>query len=565
MAGETDLVKERLDLADVIGEYVPLKRTGAHFKGLCPFHQEKTPSFIVSPEKGIWHCFGCGKGGDVFVFIQEIEGVAFPEALKQLAERAGVPIRRTSFAQGKESQSKKQRLFEVLGLAAKFYHAVLMQHEAGRRAQAYLAERGVREETMREFELGYAPMRWDTVQKFLQKKGFSVEEMIQAGLVGAGQGGKFYDRFRGRIMFPVTDVQGRIVAFGGRIVPWHATGEEGKYINSPETALYEKRKTVYNLSRAKAVLRGGGAGIVVEGYMDVVMLAQGGVKNVVATSGTAFTTEHIQQLGRYTKTLHFAFDADAAGSAATVGATESALDAGMRVATLVLPAGEDPADIAAKRPQQVQEIFSKPRSLISVLLERMDSEEDGRLAEEHVETLLPLLTRVHNVVLKGEMVREIAERLTIPESDVVRRLSQPSRRIQPIHTVGQEVQYQGDPLSNAERVLLGIMVISPSAREMLWGNLRGELFVDGRLRELYNTMHNLAQKDMNWARAGEEELVAALTSQQQPLVQAVSVLAHEALDRSGAGAAAEAQVLTRALQRRYLSGHLKEIQTSSVN
>ena len=276
MAGETDLVKERLDLADVIGEYVPLKRTGAHFKGLCPFHQEKTPSFIVSPEKGIWHCFGCGKGGDVFVFIQEIEGVAFPEALKQLAERAGVPIRRTSFAQGKESQSKKQRLFEVLGLAAKFYHAVLMQHEAGRRAQAYLAERGVREETMREFELGYAPMRWDTVQKFLQKKGFSVEEMIQAGLVGAGQGGKFYDRFRGRIMFPVTDVQGRIVAFGGRIVPWHATGEEGKYINSPETALYEKRKTVYNLSRAKAVLRGGGAGIVVEGYMDVVMLAQGG-------------------------------------------------------------------------------------------------------------------------------------------------------------------------------------------------------------------------------------------------------------------------------------------------
>lgn len=559
MGDEADQIRERVGVAEIIGEYVSLKRAGAHFKALCPFHQEKTPSFIVSPEKGIWHCFGCGKGGDVFAFIQEIEGVDFREALKQLAERAGVLIRRTAFAQGKESPNKRQRLFELLALAAKFYQTVLRQHEAGKRAQKYLRERGVREETMREFQLGYAPMRWDTMQQFLQKKGFSLPEMMQAGLVGTGQSGKFYDRFRGRIMFPVADIQGRVVAFGGRITLWHATGEEGKYINSPETSLYEKRKIVYNLSRAKAALRYGEPCVVVEGYMDAMMLHQAGIKNVVASSGTALTPDHIQLLSRYTKELHFAFDADQAGDKATIAATESALNAGLRVATIVLPAGEDPADVAA-RGKSVEKIFRRPRSLLTVLLARLTAEARAGKREEQLAALLPLLTRVRNPVFQGELVREVAQALTIGEREVLRLLEETSvGSVPPVAEDGDEPG-AGNAFIEAERQLLGVLFVSASAREAVWAGLTPELFVDGKTQALYTIMHNLAQNTVEWMALDEEALLAMVPNSSQSLARALAAVAADVLDRSPESAAGEAQALVRMLQERYLRSRLADMQ-----
>jgi DNA primase len=220
---ETEHIKERLNVADVVGEYVNLKQAGQSFKGLCPFHNEKTPSFIVSPHRGTWYCFGaCGEGGDIFSFIQKIEGIDFPAALKMLAQRAGVELK----GRDVQTSSRRQRLFDLLAAASAMYHEILMRQGAGQKAKAYLAKRGVEEKSMELFQLGYAPDSWDILQRWLQQKGYTDEEMMAAGLVGRSARGRLYSRFRGRIMFPITDTQGRVVAFGGRITPWHETGNE---------------------------------------------------------------------------------------------------------------------------------------------------------------------------------------------------------------------------------------------------------------------------------------------------------------------------------------------------
>lgn len=547
-------------MADLIGEYVLLKRVGAHFKGLCPFHQEKTPSFIVSPQKGIWHCFGCHKGGDVFAFVQEIEGVDFPEALKVLAERAGVTLEnRGRLRQGSGAQGR-HKLFDLLKAAARFYHTLLMQHEAGRKAKEYLRERGVTEETMREFEVGYAPMQWDGVQQFLGSKGFQVEEMIQAGLAGRSQTGTYYDRFRGRIMFPITDVQGRVVAFGGRITPWQATGEEGKYVNSPETALYEKRSVVFNLSRAKAHMRHHEPCLVVEGYMDALMLWQAGLKHVVASSGTAFTAQHAALLARYTNTLHFAFDADLAGEKATTAATEAALSAGMRVATIVLPAGQDPADVA-REAARAREIFQHPVSLTAVLLKRLAQETQSGKREEQLAVLLPFIRRVRNLVLQGEMVREIATVLALPESEVVKLVGRPPvQRASLDSSALAAPEDSGRPLL-VEHELLGLLIVSPPARQAVWGELTPDLFVDPGSQDLYNTMHTLAEHHlMEWPTIDEEALVALLPPALQSLARALAVEGEERLSHALEGADAEARALLRAQRRQRLRARLDEMQ-----
>ena len=366
MSTETEQIKERIDISDVVGEYVKLKRAGQSLKGLCPFHSEKTPSFIVTPSRGSWHCFGCNEGGDVFTFIQKIEGIEFPAALKMLAERAGITLPERK---GKmQADSRRQRLFDLLEAASHFYQEILMNLKAGTRAKEYLLDRGVFEHTMKEFGIGYAPHSWDALHTWLVKKGYSDDEIVASGLSGRKDQGGTFDRFRGRIMFPIRDVQGRVVAFGGRIVPWHETGNEGKYVNSPETALYEKRRVVYNLSRAKKVLRATKHCIVVEGYMDVVMMVQAGVENVVATSGTAFTSDHVETLKRFTDTLHFAFDGDAAGWKATIAATQSALASGVHVETILLPDGVDPADLAKESSEKLQEALGSTRPLVDVLI-----------------------------------------------------------------------------------------------------------------------------------------------------------------------------------------------------
>lgn len=564
MSQETDTIKERLDLVGLISEYVPLKQAGQSFKGLCPFHSEKSPSFIVSPGRGTWHCFGCNEGGDAFTFLEKIEGLDFPAVLKMLAERTGVTLsKQTNIV----STNRRQRLFDVMGEAAVFYHHILLKHAGGKKALEYLLKRGVKETTMGMFQVGYAPMQWDSLQKWLTKKGFTQDEMVATGMVGRNQTGRFYDRFRGRIMFPVQDTQGRILAFGGRIVPWHETGNEGKYVNSPETELYEKRRVVYNLNRAKRALgrggtpsTGGQACLVVEGYMDVVMMVQAGVENVVASSGTAFTPEHIQQLARFTKTLHFAFDADAAGWKATVAATNVALAAGMAVATVKLPEGKDPADIALETPEKVADYFRTTYSLIAVLLDQFARSSELASREDQLAALIPLLKNVSNPITQGKMVQEVADILHVPEAQVHKLLtaapSQPAIMLTSLPATPEIPVKSFSPEWN----LLGLVMIHAQVRQEVWPRLNAGAFVDPSAQMLYNSLQQLSSAHPDFLTMPSDTLIAALPAGVVSFAQAVVARIEELLEGNDMSAMGEGEALLSSLHKRQLLSRLKLLQ-----
>lgn len=555
MGQETELIKDRLDIAEVVGEYVQLKRAGRYFKGLCPFHNEKTPSFIVSPDKGVWHCFGaCSEGGDIFSFVEKIEGVDFPGALKLLAERAGVALP-TGRPGSKESADKRQRLFDLLDVTARFYHEVLMNQAAGRKAGDYLQQRGVRKKTWELFQLGYAPSGWDTLQTFLRARGYAPREMLAAGVAGESQGGKLFDRFRGRIIFPITDLQGRVVAFGGRIVPWHETGKEGKYINSPETELYEKRRVVYNLQRAKQHLKHDAPCLVVEGYLDVVMVVQSGVENVVASSGTAFTAEQVGQLKRFTNELHFAFDADAAGFKAATSATQTAMTAGLRVSTVMLPAGTDPADIAKRSPAQLKRCLAQHRSLVSVLLERL-REQGGKKKEEYLRELLPLMARAANVVYQGELVQEVAAALRVPESRIISQLQQ----VPMDSPIEAKTEQRGELSVSPEQYLLGLMIVSVAARHELFSELDESFILDDAVRMLYKILQGLFKAEPAFINWSGEKLLEHLPKEQVSYAGTLKVLVEERLERSHRTPVEEGRVLLEGLKRRQLAAQLKCLQ-----
>ncbi|MFA6691722.1 MAG: DNA primase [Saccharofermentanales bacterium] len=558
MSSETELIKERIDLAELVGEYVTLKQAGHHHKGLCPFHHEKTPSFIVSPERGTWHCFGCNESGDAFTFIQKIEGLDFPATLRMLAERAGVEIKQ----QDRGRVDRRTRLYDALSLAARFYHEILMRQPAGKQAKEYLAERGVREETMETFMVGYALHNWDSLNRYLQRKGFSPDEMIEAGLVGRSERGKLYDRFRGRIMFPVYDVQGRVVAFGGRITPWHATGEEGKYVNSPETEIYEKRRIVYNLHRAKHSLRHRETCLVVEGYMDVVMLVQSGINNVVATSGTAFTAEHIQQLKRYTDTLHFAFDSDAAGLHAAQAATQSALLAGLRVATVLFPAGEDPADVARRDPAEVRQCIEQPTPLVEVLLRRLKEMSDAKSRETAFQEILPFIRIVSNIVQQGEMIQSLAEIYHVPETVIIKRLT-----ALPVLTLGDN-NAAGSATAGLEsgmrivsdHYFLGLLIAIPAVRSELLVQAEEQLFLDDRSVDLYKQLRHLATSQPRFLTMTADEVLSVLPPDYVAFAEGVRRIAEEQLSYAGATSEQEGRALLRSLKQRWLERELRELQ-----
>lgn len=563
MSKETELIKERLDIASVVSEYVQLKAAGQHMKGLCPFHSEKTPSFIVSPGRGSWHCFGCNLGGDVFSFVEKIEGLDFPATLKMLAERAGVELpKRGSIA----STNRRQKLFDTMAAASRFYQAVLWQHPEGKKAVEYLLKRGLTEKTIKELGVGFSPIAWDVLRAALEKKGFTVDEMVAVGLLGRNDHGKTYDRFRGRIMFPVEDTQGRVVAFGGRIVPWHETGNEGKYVNSPETELYEKRRVVYNLNRAKHALRGNKAlpagrqaCIVVEGYMDAAMLWQAGVQNVVASSGTAFTAEHIAQLARFTKTLHFSFDADAAGWKATVSATNSALAAGMEVQTIVLPEGKDPADVVVAEPEKVAEYFGQTRSLIAVLLEQFRSSSQLAGQEQQLAALVPLVKMVANPIAQGKMIQEMADSLHVPEQKIHQLLEAQERPTFLPTTALPEAGQVRRP-SHGEWQLLGILLDQPELRATFWPGLTLDLFQDPNAKALVQVLQELAGEHDDFLALSGAELMTALPDAQAPFAQALVALSQERLSLSSEAPAKEAQNLLLGLQRRAISSRLALLQ-----
>lgn len=353
-------IKSKLDIVELIQEFTPLKQSGINFKGLCPFHNEKTPSFIVSREKQFFKCFGCNLGGDIFTFLQKIENIEFPEALKILADKSGVELKHQAY--NPQFQNLKTRLYELHEIATKFYQDQLTNSPVGRNAREYLINyRKLSQEIIAEFKIGYAPDSWDAISKFLKINGFSDNEILQSGLVVQknryNDARNYYDRFRDRIMFPITDHNSNIVGFSGRAMK---SEEPAKYINTPQTVIYNKSQILYGLDKAKKSIRELNFVVLVEGQMDVVASHKAGVKNIIASSGTALTQDQIKILQRYTGNLAMCFDQDAAGVVAGERGIEMAWQSGMSVKVIILPqAIKDPDELVQKSSKAWQEAVNK--------------------------------------------------------------------------------------------------------------------------------------------------------------------------------------------------------------
>ncbi|MEL7568908.1 MAG: DNA primase, partial [Dehalobacterium sp.] len=406
-------IRGKADIVDIISEYVSLKRQGKNYVGLCPFHLEDTPSFSVSPDKQIFYCFGCHKGGSVINFIMEQENLTLPEAAEKLAEKVGVDIpTNISGEQDFAKQSEKRRLVEMHELAADFYHKIIFNTRQGRAPLEYLKKRDINLDIIKEFHLGYAPQSWNSLVKYLLTKGFQEPEMEKAGLVAKSSKGTFYDKFRDRLMFPIKDFRGKVIAFGGRVLG----AELPKYLNSSETPIYNKSQNLYGLNEAAGFIRQYDEAIIMEGYMDVIAAHQFGIKNAVASLGTSFTPEQGKLLKRYTSNVMIAYDADTAGAKATYRGLEILQNLDFRVRVLKLPQGLDPDEFLHKYNYQdwVQLVQNTALSLVEYKMDRAMDKYNAKSIEgkgDIVKELLPDISRVRSQVEKDQYIKLLAKTL----------------------------------------------------------------------------------------------------------------------------------------------------------
>ena len=429
-------IKDRLNVVDVLAGYIKVQKAGINFKARCPFHNEKTPSFYISPERQIWHCFGCLKGGDIFGFIKEIEGVEFPEALRILAQRAGIELESYDPAM----RDEKTKLYEICETASRFFEKQLSQSNVGKRAFEYLTSRGLLEPTIKEFRLGFAPNEWEALTGFLKDCGYKEKEIVESGMAIKREGGSgIYDRFRSRIMFPINDANDQVVGFTGRIFaessdPRSAVGfgeeralakeeSQAKYINTPQTAIYDKSRVLYGLNKSKMEVRKANRCLLVEGNMDVIMSYQSGTKNVVASSGTALTGNHLQVLKRYTDNLDFCFDTDQAGALATRRGIGMALSHNFNVKVVQIgdPECKDPADYVKKYGQAWQKIVDSSKPVVEFYFNKSQKESDIMSPEWKKAILVsvgPLIKRLTSKVEQSHWISQLALSLRAGEADI---------------------------------------------------------------------------------------------------------------------------------------------------
>jgi DNA primase len=419
-------VKQAADIVEVVSAHTDLRRQGARWVGLCPFHEERTPSFSVDAQEKLYHCFGCGVGGDTIKFVQEKEGLAFAEAVELLADRYGVEIQREREDPRAEARRRqRRRLGELLDRTAAFYASYLWDSTEAAKAREYLGERGLAEEVLRAFGVGYAPSAWDQVLMRGQRAGFTVEEMRAVGLVQRGRGGGEYDRFRSRIIFPIRDRRGRTLGFGGRAM---RSDQGAKYVNTAETDFFHKSRTLYGIDLAKDAIARTGRAVVVEGYTDVLALHQAGVAEAVGVMGTAITEEQVATLSGMVDEVVLALDADSAGQEAMLRAQRVAAGRRMRLRVAAMPPGEDPAEMIAgeggaeRFRALVEGAVDLPAFQVGLVLERTDTsspaERDRALAE-----VAPILAGLGETASRNDLVRQVAERLDLEPELVMGRVT----------------------------------------------------------------------------------------------------------------------------------------------
>ncbi|MBI2049917.1 MAG: DNA primase [Candidatus Staskawiczbacteria bacterium] len=419
-------IKNKLNVVDIISSYIKLTKTGANYRGVCPFHSEKKPSFFVSPPRQIWKCFGCGKGGDIFGFVKDIEGVEFGDALRILADKAGIRLKRENV----KLRTQRQRLYEICELACSFFEKQLEQSQVGQKAKEYLLGRGITEESIKKWRLGYSPDTWQGLSDFLVSKGYTRDEIVKAGLA-VQKDSDSYDRFRGRIIFPVFDLNSQPVGFGARVFEkqdGNSKAEEvAKYINTPQTLLYDKSSILYGLNNAKLAVRKKNQCVVTEGYTDTILCHQAGFENTVAASGTALTSQHLNILKRYSENLLLAFDMDIAGDSATKRGINLAQDRGFNIKVIEIYSGaKDPADIILEDPKNWEKLLDEARSIMDYYFDSAFSSFNKETAEGKKgigSIVLPAIKRIPNKIEQSHWIQKLSQKLDVIETAILQELN----------------------------------------------------------------------------------------------------------------------------------------------
>ncbi|MDI6717277.1 MAG: DNA primase [Actinomycetota bacterium] len=523
---DINIVRERNDIVEVISEVVALKKKGKLFWGLCPFHQEKTPSFKVDPSSQLYHCFGCGEGGNVFTFIMKMDRLEFPEAVEVLANRIGYKLNYEAVKEPKSS--KTNRILEANRMAAQFYQYILMKTPEGARGRIYLKKRGFSDDVVKRFGLGLAPQTWNSLSNYLSKKGFSKEELLEAGLTIKGTKG-YYDRFRGRLMFPIADVRGRIVAFGGRIL---GSGQP-KYLNSPETRVYHKSSLLYGLNLAKSDIVKTGSVLVVEGYTDVIALAQAGIGNAVATLGTAFTAEHVELLKRFAERIVLVFDADAAGMKAAESASsylsefklprmkvlsdleKKSSTSGLDVRVVVLPQNLDPADfIKSEGAKSFSELINSAQPFFDFYLTREIDKyniSEVKQKEQAAVACFKLIATLNHPTSQKEYLSKVAQRIGLDEEALIIKFNAMYKKSSAIR--GEAKAATLDPQEKTERLFLHLVLKYPEVREKIPEEIDNTYFVSAAHAQIFTVLKRLGAGKFDASVLGDldEELAAKAT------------------------------------------------------
>ncbi|MBN2093760.1 MAG: DNA primase, partial [Candidatus Zambryskibacteria bacterium] len=446
-SSNVEQIKERLDIVDVISSYIKVQKAGINFKAKCPFHNEKTPSFFISPTRQTFYCFGCGEKGDIFSFVEKFEGIDFKGALKTLAERAGVELKNFK----DNGREEKDKLFEILEEATKFFEKNL---ENNKPALDYLRKRGLNKNSIKKWRLGFAKDEWRNMYDYLTNKSIEKNKMLEAGLIKKVENeDKYYDTFRNRIIFPIFDSANRIIAFSGRSLKENE--KTPKYLNTPETKLFYKSEVLYGFNEAKNSIRRLNYAVLVEGQMDLLLSHQTGISNTVASSGTALTELHLKKIKKLTNRIVIAYDSDESGEKASRRAAELALNLNMEIKTTILPKGEDPASIIKKNPQNWRIFLKESKHFIDFVLEKAYKEKQGiNLSEEIIKNVLPLVKLIQSEIEQSRLIKKIAARINISEEAVWNDF----KKITALDQIDYEDSIKETPKKiNLERMMVGIL------------------------------------------------------------------------------------------------------------
>jgi DNA primase len=564
-------IRRRNDIVEVIAEYLPLKGSGGNYKALCPFHSEKTPSFTVTRQKQIFHCFGCGVGGNIFHFIMKYEHMSFPDAVAYLARRAGVTLPKSrSSATSSSLEAHKEQLYGMNELAAKFFHELLLNSPQGEKARRYLRTRGIDHHSIERFHLGYAPASWDGILRYGAERGFHPPMLAEVGLVKARDDGRgFYDRFRDRVMFPICNITGRIVALGGRLLD--NVPEAPKYLNSPETTIYKKGMLLYGLHLAKQAIRAEGRVLIVEGYLDLISLFQSGIEHVVATLGTALTRSHVQLLKAYAKEAVLLFDGDTAGRSAAlrgkeyflqghvryflpsahVSSLKGALEGDLHAKVVLLPQGHDPDTfVQAEGRDALLAKVLEAQPFIEFLLDAEAEGHDlasvqGKLA--YVRKLLPLIVNLGNQVERTEYLSEIVKRTGVAPAALAAELHK-LRPGAPTSEATVEAHYF--PRLGPERLLVQLLLLHRGWIPYAHAQLPSDRVQESNLRAILQALYTLAPD------TGEIEVATLL--ERLPDEQQRDLVARLVLEPLGdEGVQQQIDDCLTAIQRRDIEAQLK--------